>query len=136
MAWKDPLYQAYYHQQKNAERRGIKFRLTFEQWRAVWQGSGKLPLRGRGQGKYCMARFGDKGAYEVGNVSIILFDRNSRDMRHTPAARKAIGIASSAMPRTKAHRKAIGLAMVGRRFSDESRRKMSVAAKNRRKANG
>lgn len=57
-------------QRGNAERRGIPFLLTFDQWLSIWTESGKLAERGRGSEKYCMSRIGDCGAYEVGNVFI------------------------------------------------------------------
>ncbi len=70
-----------FHTQKSlAKRRGIPFELTFEQWLDVWQASGKLAERGRKKGQYCMARKGDKGAYAVGNVEIILGSENSSVM--------------------------------------------------------
>lgn len=57
---------------ENAARRGIEFSLTFDQWIKIWKDSGKFSERGRGAAKYCMSRYGDKGAYEVGNVFIQL----------------------------------------------------------------
>lgn len=53
-----------------AKRRGIPFLLTFEEWTHIWFTSGKWDQRGWGADKYCMCRYGDKGAYEVGNVYI------------------------------------------------------------------
>lgn len=75
------LRHAYQMQRANAERRRIKFLLTFEQWLAIWKRSKRLPLRGRGSGRYVMARIKDFGAYCVGNVQIILFEKNVRDAR-------------------------------------------------------
>jgi len=43
------------------------------------EGFWKVDERGRGHGKYCMARFGASGAYEVGNVEIIESDQNGSD---------------------------------------------------------
>jgi hypothetical protein len=61
-----------YNQQKHsATRRGIEFLLSFRQWFEIWQASGHWEERGRGRGKYCMARFGDCGPYAVDNVKII-----------------------------------------------------------------
>jgi hypothetical protein len=45
---------------RGAKRRGIPFLFTFEEW---WE----------------MARYGDVGAYEVGNVKIIPFGDNVRE---------------------------------------------------------
>lgn len=57
-------------QRGNAERRGIPFLLTFDQWLTIWMESGRLTERGRGAEKYCMSRVSDCGSYEVGNVFI------------------------------------------------------------------
>jgi hypothetical protein len=62
-----------------AQRRGVAWELTFDEWYGIWQDSGKWDLRGVGHGHYCMARHGDVGPYSVGNVSIQLSAVNSRD---------------------------------------------------------
>ena len=64
-------------QKHNAIRRGIEFRLTYEEWLEIW--GDKLPLRGRTKGCYVMARHGDQGAYEIGNVKIIPREENDRE---------------------------------------------------------
>ena len=80
-----------YHSQKGlAKVRGIEFKLTFEEWLKIWIDSGHLHERGRGIGKYCMARFNDKGAYEVGNVKIILFTENLREKVISQETRKKL----------------------------------------------
>lgn len=69
-----------YHQQKNSARnRAIDWKLTFPEWWGIWQSSGKWPLRGRGIDRYCMARIGDDGAYEVGNVAVVTNAQNIHD---------------------------------------------------------
>ena len=60
----------YQNHKATAKRRNIPFLLTFEQWWNIWQQSGHWSDRGKGQGKYCMSRIGDLGAYEIGNVFI------------------------------------------------------------------
>jgi hypothetical protein len=60
----------------NAEKRNIPFRLSFKQWSAIWTASGKFHLCGNRRGRYCMARYGDQGAYEIGNVRICLIEVN------------------------------------------------------------
>jgi hypothetical protein len=57
-------------QLRNARRRRVEWALTFEEWWAVWEASGKWPERGRLRGQFCMSRYGDKGAYAPGNVFI------------------------------------------------------------------
>lgn len=76
---RDRVMVAYRSQKKSAAMRGIKFNLTFAQWFAVWQASGKLHLRGRGKGKYVMSRMSDDGGYELGNVHIQLATENSKE---------------------------------------------------------
>jgi hypothetical protein len=71
----DPILR-YDQQRSNAVQRGIAFRLTFEEWWTIWDRSGHWHERGVGLGKYCMSRKGDKGAYEIGNVRICLFEDN------------------------------------------------------------
>jgi hypothetical protein len=67
---KQPFETAYKAQRYRASRRGVTFLLTFEEWTAIWLESGKWKQRGRRRGQYVMARFGDVGAYAVGNVCI------------------------------------------------------------------
>lgn len=70
---------AYVDQKRHAAFREIPFHLTFPQWMQVWEESGHFADRGRGVGKYCMSRFQDRGAYEVGNVYIQLATENSSE---------------------------------------------------------
>jgi hypothetical protein len=98
-----PTQYGFTQQRSNAKQRGIKFKLTFEQWLAIWKQSRRLPQRGRTKGKYVMARFGDKGAYEVGNVRIILFATNNREASlgrpHTEATKEKVRQAKLGKPR-------------------------------------
>jgi hypothetical protein len=66
-------------QRHHAKQRGILFFLTFEEWCEIWNRSGHLFERGRGRGKFCMARFNDSGAYQVGNVKIITHETNTSE---------------------------------------------------------
>jgi len=74
---KHPL-RLYGSQQSNANTRGVGWNISFPDWWKIWQDSGKWELRGRGKG-YCMARLGDSGPYEVGNVEIITIGQNFSD---------------------------------------------------------
>jgi hypothetical protein len=71
-------YRKYYQQMYMAKKRvdifnnPILMLLTFEEWWAIWQESGHWTDRGTHKGQYVMARFGDTGHYQVGNVSIQL----------------------------------------------------------------
>ena len=60
----------------NAEARGIPFLLTYEEWMDTWTASGHWEQRGTKRGQYVMARPGDQGPYEVGNISIVLAEDN------------------------------------------------------------
>jgi hypothetical protein len=73
------MRRQYWAQKSNAKRRGIPFLLTYEQWYGIWKRSGHLSDRGKGTDRYCMARFHDRGAYEIGNVHIITHQQNARD---------------------------------------------------------
>ncbi len=81
-------WRVYWAQKNNAALRRIKFKLTFEQWLQVWQESGHLHERGRLSQQYCMARFGDQGAYEVGNVKIITTEENCKERQYSEVTRQ------------------------------------------------
>lgn len=70
------LQRRYIEHLCNARQRGIPFLLTFEQWAEIWRLSGKWDQRGARKGQYVMARPGDRGAYEVGNVVICRAEEN------------------------------------------------------------
>lgn len=72
---------AYRQQRKNANQRGVEWRITLVEWWGVWVASGKFELRGRGRGKYVMARSGDVGPYAVENVEIADAVQNNSDGR-------------------------------------------------------
>lgn len=62
----NPERAAFNGQRKSARERGVRFKLTFRQWLTFW--SECFPRRGGGMDGLCMARVGDSGAYEVGNI--------------------------------------------------------------------
>ena len=67
----------YNKHKKNAKRRGIPFLLTFKAWLRIWKRSGKWTQRGNATThNYVMARKGDTGAYEEGNVQIVTHGTN------------------------------------------------------------
>jgi len=70
----------------------------------VWKDSGRIGERGRGQ--YVMGRYGDKGAYEIGNVKIITAAENTREGKkltgnNNPATRPEVRAKISASRRGK-----------------------------------
>jgi hypothetical protein len=126
------LLEAFRVQRENARRRGIPFKLTFEQWLAIWLDSNYLDERGRGMDRYCMARFGDQGAYETGNVHVITNQENSADIVATPESRAAKSRALKGKPKSETHRAAQCVAALKRApRSEATRLKMSRSAKLR-----
>jgi hypothetical protein len=79
--WTNPHYPPYWTHRSNAQKRGIPFELSFKQWCVLWNESGKWEKRGTRSEQYCMARRGDKGAYEIRNV-IICRNRDNRAERN------------------------------------------------------
>lgn len=69
----------YRQQARQASQRGLGWFFTFETWLHMWEASGKLHLRGKGAGKYVMARRGDVGPYSPENCFICPFEQNIRD---------------------------------------------------------
>jgi len=66
----------FWQHRTNARNRGIEFFLTFEEWYGWWQATGHWGERGRHRESYVMARIGDEGAYELGNIECITARRN------------------------------------------------------------
>lgn len=87
----------YRQQHKNAKARGVGWELTFRQWVSIWEASGKEHLRGRGAGRYCMARIGDSGPYAIGNVEIVSNAQNVRDgyIVHPAHERQALKVGAT-----------------------------------------
>ena len=76
--------QAYNSQKNCAKQRNIPWELTFEIWIAWWQaqlGPNWLQLRGKRAGQYCMARYGDAGAYNIQNIKCILHTANTKEAK-------------------------------------------------------
>lgn len=104
----------------SVETRGIPFLLTFDQWLKIWVDSGHLDKRGCSVGCYCMARNGDTGAYELGNVSIVPVQKNMSDA--TRGKKKP--------PMSATQKIKLSLALVGRPSyvrTEETKRKNAVS---------
>src|SRR5258706_1578724 len=95
----------------DAKRRGIQFLLSFDGWMKIWLDSGHWNKRGRGRGKYHMARFGDKGPYAIGNVKIITHEENSKELVYTDTAATRLKMSNSHL---------------GRKFTSENRANLST----------
>lgn len=66
---------SFLRQRAHAERRGIPFRLTFEEWWSVWE-----PHWARRDKEHLdMCRMRDLGAYELGNVRIDTHEANTAE---------------------------------------------------------
>lgn len=73
------MMSGYSRQRTNAIIRGVEWKITPWEWWCIWRDSGHAKERGRLRDNYVMARLGDAGAYEVGNVEIITASQNSID---------------------------------------------------------
>ena len=73
------LEERYKQQARQAKQRGLGWEFTFETWHQMWLDSGKLHLRGKGSGKFVMARRGDIGPYSPSNCFICPFEQNISD---------------------------------------------------------
>ncbi len=75
-------FEKYFNRQRRtAKSRGILFLLSYEEWLNIWIKSKHFAERGTKKGQYVMARFGDKGNYEIGNVKIITVGENVRESK-------------------------------------------------------
>jgi len=136
---KTPEYRYRLHQQ-NAAARNIPFHLTFEEWLDIWMSSGKWEQRGWRHGQYVMARFGDKGAYEIGNVSIILAQNNRSDRnrnypmrgKNNPASGKDYWASQDEESR-EARRAKVSAALLGKPKGKEMGAKLSATVTGRRR---
>jgi hypothetical protein len=111
----------FYNQKSNAKIRNIDWHLTFDQWYEIWNGSGFLPERGRGNGKYVMSRCGDVGPYSLNNVFIQLWEDNKKEVFDDPIRQAALNIKKSLStkgvskgPLSKDHKENIRLAALKR----------------------
>jgi hypothetical protein len=129
------LYQSHSY---NAKGRGIGFHFTLEEWIAVWVealGPYWRRKRGRGDGKFCMARIKDQGNYEPGNVMIITNNQNSKEVIWTEGRRakhihRMLGNAHlSGHQHSAKTRTQMSKVRTGRKQSDISRARISVAVR-------
>lgn len=101
---------SYLSQKHHAIARGVEWQLTFEEWFSWWESTGKLHLRGRNFGEYCMCRKGDTGPYSLENIYCATVSQNVRDS-HT----------NNKIPYTKS--------FLGKTHSEETKAKMSKSSK-------
>ena len=113
--------QAFWNHLHSAKRRGIEFLLTFEEWLKIWMDSEHWHERGIRKYQYCMARFGDKGPYAVGNVKIITNEENLLE-RVLPKPTHETRIKTS--ERMKGNKFTLGY-----KHTDEAKKKIGEAAR-------
>lgn len=80
---KDEYQRAFDGQRRNAKARGIPWKLKYWEWLQLWQESGHWHERGKNAGEFVMARPGDQGAYEYGNVKIVTVETNNTEAQVT-----------------------------------------------------
>lgn len=143
-----------------AKLRGIPFLLSFDEWWDIWSKSGHWLDRGVGRNKYQMARKGDEGGYEIGNVRICLAIENRAEQRSPNKGRKfsvefkaKISAVQKGKKLSLEHKKHISMGLKGKKqsvpwtverrakiseanrhriVSEITRKKMSIAGKGRR----
>jgi hypothetical protein len=98
------IRRAYKDQKASAKTRGIPFLLTFDEWWQIWRDSGHWHERGGRRGQCCMARYGDHGAYRVGNVKITMREdnRDEQDWAAHAAKFSATMMGHEVRPETRA----------------------------------
>lgn len=125
--------RAFQKHRAGAKKRGIEFILSFDEWLIFWKQSGKLNSRGRAGHQYCMARFGDKGAYELGNIKIIRQRENLSEGNtgrcFSLSHRQKISDSLKKHRVRRITRQKISEAMAGRILSQEHKEKISLALK-------
>jgi hypothetical protein len=89
------LTKCFQAQRAAAKKRGIEFRMGYDEWLGVWKDSGRLHQRGTMRGNYNMGRRGDVGGYASSNVEIISQEENLRQAAQNRKARQALTAAST-----------------------------------------
>jgi hypothetical protein len=75
----------YLVQKFSAEKRGILWKLTFQEWYDWWLSTNHYHERGRKSDQYCMCRFNDIGPYSLSNIYCDTNHNNSKlngDAKH------------------------------------------------------
>ena len=80
---RDPIRWKFNEQRSAARKRGVEWVMSFDEWWSIWQSSGQWANRGCRRGQYVMARRGDVGAYEFGNVEIVRHEANVAEGNRT-----------------------------------------------------
>lgn len=78
----------YLKHKTSAKRRGIEFKLTFEEWWAIW--APHYESRGTSAGQMQMCRTGDVGPYASWNVRIDTVEANRAEAKYSGQAKAEI----------------------------------------------
>jgi len=114
--WSD-TYRKYYMHKKGAERRGIEFDLTYEEWLEIW--GSRLADRGRGSSQFGMLRTRDEGGYSVGNVRLGTPKENQQERAVVARVAKAQSSWASSQQKNAAHPVSTSWVMSRSRVFDE-----------------
>ena len=84
------LHQKFFNKRVNARKEGIPFSLTFEDFCSLVREAGLTSSQlGFSGNKYVLARYGDKGGYELGNCRFITQKENADEKVITDKSREA-----------------------------------------------
>ena len=127
-------FRKYRAHKDNAKKRNVPFLLSFYEWMDIWQKSGHYSERGNKKGQYCMSRYNDIGAYQIGNVFIQLHSDNVNQAwsgrKHSDETKEKISINHIGMlgkTQSQKTKEKIGLAHKGKIVSEETRMKQRLA---------
>lgn len=79
---KNPKRYAFLGQRHSSNQRGVEFNLTFKEWEDFW--GDRFWKRGREPNDLVMGRYGDVGAYEIGNIYITTGKENAKGALFKP----------------------------------------------------
>lgn len=94
------FFKAFTNQRNAAGRDKHPWRLTFAQWFSIWEASGKLAERGRGDG-YVLGRIDQAGPFEMGNLAIRTQSENAA-LKFQPPRNFVLPHVAKAKRRTRA----------------------------------
>jgi|ERR1035437_2882331 hypothetical protein len=123
-------------QKKDAAYRGIPFLFTYEEWVKIWTDSNHAHEKGCHRGQYVMARFGDKGAYEIGNVRIATTEENHAEQWGRPEYATKMSAIHTDKDVSLETRKKISAARKDSKASEETKAKMSISQRGNQNAVG
>ena len=117
----------------NAKQRGIPFELTFDEFVSWWLcelGPNWQSLRGRERDQFQMARFGDAGAYVLGNIKCVTCAQNCAEQQVIFGRQTFLGRKHTEATKAKmsANNKRTNL---GRQTPESVKAKLSLAQKGR-----